>query len=442
MAPRLHRLAFKLKAVTSRLFEAGLFNIFGADVINKILVFVSGMIVVRLIPQSTYGIYSYAYTILGIFLLFNGLGASSAVLQFASERAFSDRKESVELLGLCWGIAIDVILCLAMLVFPFFVELPVEGSGYLLRFWCLYPIFQLLFDIQLVSLRAALQNKRYSYSTNINNVFTLAFSVLGAVAGGALGLILGRTIAAILTVIVVALAFRVPTCLFSKNNIQVRLNGDERKSFIAIAITTAVNSAMNQLTLYLGTTLLGILLPDAVSVAIFQTTLAIPTALNFIPSTLVLFIYPYFARHKDEPSWVIRRYAQVICANAVLSAFIALVVSLFATPVITLLYGESYSTGADVLRILMIGWFFSSSFRTITTNLLVTQRKLIYGILVAIVSSAVLVASSYILIPQFGMQGAAWSQNIVSITAGIAYSAYFVVVVLRKLKHSLASDVN
>lgn len=436
MSPKLRFLITQFKTIASRLFEAGLFNIFGADVINKVLVFVSGMIVVRLIPQSSYGIYSYAYTILGIILLFNGLGASSAVLQFASEYAFSERKESVELLGLRWGICIDVALCLVMLLLPSVVDFPVEGSGYLLRFWCLYPVFQLLFDIQLVSLRASLQNRRYSYSTNINNLFTLIFSVGGAVIGGSVGLIIGRTLAALSTVLVVGVLFRVPTCIFLRGKALEPLNGKDRKSFFAVAVTTAVNSAMNQLTLYLGTTILGILLTDAASIAVFQTTLAIPTALNFIPSTLVLFIYPYFARNNDNPTWVIRRYLQVIAANAVLSALITLTISLFADPIITLLYGEAYASGAEVLRILMVGWFFSSTFRTITTNLLVTQRRLVYGIVIAIASSAILILSSYLLIPYFGIIGAAWAQNIVSITAGVAYSTYFVFIMLRKLKNN------
>ena len=93
-----------------RLFRAGLFDIFGADALNKVLTFVSGMIVVRLIPQEVYGVYSYAYNILNIILLFNGLGASSAILQLTSERTFADRKRDIEIAGMRMGFAFDLLL--------------------------------------------------------------------------------------------------------------------------------------------------------------------------------------------------------------------------------------------------------------------------------------------------------------------------------------------
>ena len=156
--------ALKQKAfsILKRLFNAGLFNIFGADVINKVLVFVSGMIVVRLIPQESYGIYSYAYSILGIILLFNGLGAASAVLQFVSEKGNGTRRESFEKFGLQWGVFFDLLLCIAMFLAPFFVDFSVEGSGFFLQCWCIYPLCQLIFDVQLVSLRSTLRNSEYA----------------------------------------------------------------------------------------------------------------------------------------------------------------------------------------------------------------------------------------------------------------------------------------
>lgn len=429
-----------------RLFRAGLFDIFGADALNKVLTFVSGMIVVRLIPQEAYGVYSYAYNILNIVLLFNGLGASSAILQFASEKAFSGRRDAIEEIGVRIGFAFDLLLLVVMAALPFFVDLPVEGSGEMLRLWCIYPCLQLAYDIQLVSLRSSLRNREYALCTNVNTTLVLLGSVSGAAMGGPYGLIVGRSLAMVMSVVTIAALFKVPEflCAWARRRSpraelseEYRRPSDaldraERRSFFGVAVTTAVNTGINQLVYYLGTAMIGALTASAVDTALFQTTLAIPTALNFVPSTLALFIYPYFARHKDEPGWVLKRYGQVIIATALLAGAVSVGISLFAPWILNTLYGESYVRGSEILRILMIGWFFSATLRTIASNLLITQRRLAYGVAVAVASTILIVVLNRLLVPTAGIVGAAWAQVIVYLASGLAYSAYFVLSVTRR----------
>lgn len=429
-----------------RLFRAGLFDIFGADALNKVLTFVSGMIVVRLIPQEVYGVYSYAYNILNIILLFNGLGASSAILQLTSERTFADRKRDIEIAGMRMGFAFDLLLLLAMLLCPLFIDLPLEGSGAMLRFWCIYPCLQLAYDIQLVSLRSSLRNREYALSTNVNTVLVLLGSAIGAAAAGPYGLIAGRSLAMVLSVVMIARLFRVPDSLYSLSFFfggegeaegdsrqgRRKLNKHEMRSFAGVAVTTAVNSGINQLVYYLGTAAIGALTSNAIDIALFQTTLAIPTALNFIPSTLALFIYPYFARHKDEPQWVLRRYGQVMLATVLLAAVTSVGIASLAPWILNTLYGESYVQGSNILRILMLGWFFSATLRTIASNLLITQRRLVYGIIVAAGSAILIIALNWLLVPHFGIVGAAWAQVLVYIISGLAYSSYFIISVMRR----------
>lgn len=433
-----------IKDAVSHLCAAGLFNVFGAGVINRLLSFLSGLIIVRLIPQEAYGVYSYAYTALNIILLFNGIGAASAILQFASERAFSDRCEEVEAFGLRLGLLFDVFLALILLLLPSVVELPVAGSGRLLRMWFLLPFFQFFCDVQTTSLRSALKNREYAIATNINTAFILVFSTGGAFLGGSVGLIFGRTIAYAITALAVFSLYRVPRCLAKPSSLgmlseRIRskdkaLDAGERRSFLAIAVTTAVNSGINQLVYYLGVAIVGTLTEDATSVALFQTALAVPTALDFIPQTLALFVYPYFARHKDEANWVLRRYCQVTVAAASMALGIALFFFFLADWVVGVLYGKDYLAGASIVRILMIGWFFSASLRSIACNLLVTQRRLVYGVAIGILSATVLIVASYSLIPLLGINGAAWAQVAVYLITGIAYSAYFLFVMVCKAR--------
>ena len=58
----------QLKNLIRKLKTTGFGHLFGSSVINKILTFMSSIILVRLIPKSDYGIYSNADNILGMFI--------------------------------------------------------------------------------------------------------------------------------------------------------------------------------------------------------------------------------------------------------------------------------------------------------------------------------------------------------------------------------------
>ena len=71
----------RLKGPFAKLYRTGFFHIFGAGTINKAVSSLTMIVLVWLIPKAEYGLYSYVFNIVSIFALFNGLGASSALLQ-------------------------------------------------------------------------------------------------------------------------------------------------------------------------------------------------------------------------------------------------------------------------------------------------------------------------------------------------------------------------
>ena len=54
-----------------QLFRTGFFHIFGGNVINKVLTFLSSMIMVRILTKQEYGIFTYSWNIYNILLLFS-----------------------------------------------------------------------------------------------------------------------------------------------------------------------------------------------------------------------------------------------------------------------------------------------------------------------------------------------------------------------------------
>ena len=75
-----------LSDIGKKFKTTGFFSIVGAGTLNKIISFVTGIILVRILSKADYGAYSYALNIINFFVLLNGLGTSSCIVQLCVER--------------------------------------------------------------------------------------------------------------------------------------------------------------------------------------------------------------------------------------------------------------------------------------------------------------------------------------------------------------------
>ena len=66
-------------------FDTGFFHIMICNVVNNGFAFIAGVLLVRIVPKSQYGIYAYANNILSYFLLFSGFGMTSRSEEHTSE---------------------------------------------------------------------------------------------------------------------------------------------------------------------------------------------------------------------------------------------------------------------------------------------------------------------------------------------------------------------
>lgn len=404
-----------------KLLDRGLFHIFGTSVLNKIISFASGIVLVRLLTKADYGSYAYAYNIFSMFLLFSGAGASSAVLQLCSETDSVREQRNIYSYGYYFGLRINVVLCIGILVTSLLVSLPVEGSNFILALLFLFPMVVFINEIQVVIMRTELRNRDYAWSSNINTILIFIGSVLGAFSLGANGLVAGRYIAMIATIAIIVHFFNAPIVVRKGN-----ADDFDKKAFRRIALLSALNNGISQLTYLIGTFAIGMILNDQYLVAGYQAATVIPTALNFIPTALVAFIYPYFARNRHDRCWILKNFTKVVSVMLLLSLFVAFVLIIAADSLIPFIFGAEYVDSIVPFKILMVGFVFSGAFRVIAGNLLITQRKLTFNSVNAVFSLVALCFMNALLIPVWGTTGAAVSQAVVMFLTGSASVVYFV----------------
>ena len=394
----------RLTAAFEKLLSRGFFHLVGLGTINKIITTVLNIVLVRLLSKYDYGIYSYAYNIASYFIIFNGLGATSAALQLCSEYfASEDRSERFFRYSYIVSGIVDVVFLLLILATSCFGQLAIPDAAPLLALYCAYPLLQQLCDIKTTYLRIELDNAGYAVATNIQTVLLCIFSIAGAFVFDAAGLVVGQNIALLLTYI--WLCRKHPFNLL--NGCLAALDKSDQRQYWEIAIISAFNNGISQALTLVGTTLVGILLLSEIDVSTYKVATTIPFALLFFPSSIITFVYPYFVRNKDNRQWTLRNYGLLTLSCVVIMGVITAVFIAFAEPVVSLVFGTQYLDAVPTFRVLLIGFFFTASFRTPTGNLLVTQRRLITNTVIGIASIILCVIGSYVLIPSFGLIGAA-----------------------------------
>lgn len=419
----------RLRSLLSNLLKSGFFHIFGSNTINQIVNFAHGILIVRVMSRSDYGIYGYALSIFQFFLLLSGFGMVSAIMQLASECA-DDAEKAKSLLQYSYrfGLKFNTILSVLILLTSLFIQLPIQGSNVLLGMMFLLPILLVFKDLQIVWLRVNLKNREFSAVNTTNAVIFSASTILGALAFRSVGIIISHYLVAAFMIILLWKHYHIPFIGPGQP-----LTGKDKKDLFQIAGVFTINDALSQVLGLVGLLFLGMYVQDMNTIASFKVATTIPLALNFIPSALVVYVYPHFARHKDDINWVKEKYSQMILFVIIGNLLITLGGVVLAEPIIRIMFGNTYIDSIHSFRILMWSYFFSGTFRTISGNLLVSQRVVKFNLVIGFIGALTSIVFNITLIPVYGAVGAAYAQLITSIVTGlIATSALIITITFRR----------
>lgn len=414
-----------------KLLKNGFLHVFGSSVLNKIISFLSSVVLVRILTKSEYGVFTYAWNIYSIVLLFNGMGMESAILQLCSERSGDESyAQRVCNYGTRFGVLFNVLLTVVMLGIALFAPLTIEKSRSLLALLCLLPMIQLLFNLSTSYLRSQKRNQDFSVLSTVNTALVFFVSVGAALAFREKGMVFGYYIAYACSALIGAFKMRIR--LFGRTE---SLEHQDKKALLSIGAVSMCNNGLSQLLYLLGVFILGIVVADETVLASYKTATLIPTALNFIPSALVIYLYPYFAERRNDGAWCLKKYKQVVLGLGTMNALISLVLIVCAPLIVKMMFGEQYLDCVPAFRVLSLNYFLSGTFQILAGNLLVTQRKLKYNLMVAIFSGTINIAANLLLIPHLGSIGAAFASVCVVVVASAMNTTYLIYTFKKKVNN-------
>jgi len=158
----------------------------------------------------------------------------------------------------------------------------------------------------------------------------------------------------------------------------------------------------------------------AAQLGLYAAAVGLAQLLFYIPEPFARVVQPFlFGQEKNE---MLPRFKALARLNFTAVLCCALLMGALAHVILPLLFGETFSPGADALRLLMPGILFSSTFKLLVQ--LVIQRGLQHFNLLASSAGAVFtIILDLVLIPVHGIEGAA-------IASTISYLVVLIVVLL------------
>ncbi len=399
--------------------KRGLFHIVGANVLHNVIAFSVSFVLVRILTKTEFGQFAYARNIINMLYIIGGMGIESGIMQFCTRADETGKRSSYLHFGVRIEIWFGLALGFGILIFTHFVPLPVEGSTLLLRIMAFLPLCFHLFQAGLQYLRSLFWNHAYAYMNLTNSSLMLIFAISGGLLFGVQGAALFGYFSFVISAVVVFILIRKESKL---KDGRINLNRQEKRGFLNYSVTAMLTNSITQVLYLIDTFLIGLIITDADKVATYKIATVIPFALNFIPKSLIVFVFPYLIKHKDHNLRKLLQKIQLYLGG--LNIMIFSFLFLLAPWIIRYLFGAQYLEAVTPFRILSFGYFVAGTFRIPIGNTIASQLKIKYNLIVGIVTTVLHVGLDIWLITTYGIVGASIA-TVSAITFSVFLSAYF-----------------
>lgn len=412
----------QLWSMIGRLFRTNFFSVFFSNVLCKGMTFIGGMIIVRILSRNDYGQYTYVMNCYGILFLLGDLGCGVAAMQCCNEHYDDIQKfEDYFSFAVQRGVLFGGITSLLLLLSPYFYPFRTSEAAGLARTLCLMPFITITNDFLSINLRIRLKNGLFAkvnlFSTFVYYLILLPMSYWIGVRGA----VLSNYVIGLLTM---AYGLWLSREMMPPLRHHPALTLEEKRSFLKLAFASQVNNSVDHAFLLLDVFLIGVFIGENEVISSYKVATTIPTAMSFVPVSIMVYATPYFSRNIHDLSWVRRNYCKLILGCMAMNLLITGGFILLAPWGIPFVFGRQYADAVPCFIVLMIGYFFSASFRVPSANVIYTQRKVRVNIIITFLSGFANCVLDVVLILYHGSIGAAWATTFVHIINSVLCLCY------------------
>jgi O-antigen/teichoic acid export membrane protein len=370
--------------------------------VNMTVRFFVGVWLVRYLGPESYGVYSYALSLVGLFAAFATLGLDHIVIRNLTRGRYEEGEIMGTALGLrlCAGVATMAAISAVVLQtqddpLRQFVVIVVAGK----LVFTAADVFDFWFQSKI----------RSKYVVWVRSSVTLMYAggqalcILAGFSVRAFAILV--TLQALLQVIGTFTAYKIVSEDATRWRIRLGAARDMMRDawpLIIAGLSIAVYMKIDQV-------MLGEMKDDA-TVGIYATAAKISELWYIIPTAIAGSVYPKIVelRESSAPEHYRQRMQDIYDAMAAIAYVIVIPVFLTAEPLIDLLFGESYAESSEVLKVHTWAFLFVAV-GVIRGRWLVAENYTRFSMVAALIGAIVNVGLNYFLIPEYAGVGAAWA---------------------------------
>ncbi len=382
--------------------------------------FISVMILTRVIPKEDFGIYALILVINNMFLILSSMGLDVTLVKFIASDSKEEKKSVFTRILSLKFLSLLFFVIIFLLTGKFFIPLIHER---ILDFLFLIPVLFILGNFRDLFFKV-LQGFNYFKKFAITQVASAVSRLLLIVLFLQLGKLNLDNLIFIeifsTGIVLVVLMFLVPYKLMvDKNSKKLDV-----KSIMNFAFPIYFNNIFTFLYGRVNLFIIGILM-NPVSVAYYDVGSRVSAALKKMLNSFTLVFFPNLTNlfSKGDRRSATELINKSLIVFSMLLATATLFSFLFRNEIMILLFSKKYVESSTVFSLLMLNLTFRSLANILGySNLSAGHPKV--PMKVNIVCSAVSVSGSFLMIPQFGYVGAAYSLIIMNTLAQGLYILY------------------
>ncbi len=401
-----------------RLLAQSSIIVFIGIALSKLLTYLYRVIIARELGPEIYGLFSLALVVSSFFVMAASLGLPDGALRYLSfYRGKNQPKKSCYLFrGAFSVLLISSIIAAALLYFTAeIISTSLFHNQGLTSFLKVFGIFLPFSIIGGFFLSSLLAFGHVGWNALINNFLQNFVKVIVLVGLLFFGLQQSAVIASYVAgifVICVAAFFAVrhlTPMLLQKSGLKLKAKRAVLNEVFAYSWPIVFLAALYTLFNWTDSAVIGYFM-TARDVGVYNAAFTLISLFGIAPELFRQFFFPYIVKeYSKKNNSVIQQMSQqvgkwIYVVNLPLFLFMAA----FPEAVINILFGSEYLTAADILRILAVGGLLAS-FNTLLTNLLSMQGKSRIILINTIGISVLDLILNIILVPNYGLYGAAGS---------------------------------
>ena len=412
----------KIKLLINKLIKTGFFSIYLSTICSKVVTLLGGILIVRLLSQEDYGIYTLVLNAISMLCIFGDCGASGATLQYAIETENKPEKQKgFFILGLKMVLFSSLLSSILILTSPFFYPYQSNIVKQLTVIMFAVPILTTLINYIGIILRVKKENNKYSLYQVLTTIAHYLVVIFLTIIIGLKGSLIAQYFYNIIIFIVGIIFIKK---YYNLKNAE-KISKKEIKGFLKIGLGTQLNNTLNGLLYTIDIFILSVMSMQATDVSIYKVATIIPTALVFLPQCLSIYIFPYFISHNKDADWIKINIKKIIKYISPFYGSITIIAILLSKFIIRVLYGAEYLDATVPFIILMIGFFFVATIKNLFGNIIYSLHKVWFSVWLNIISMIINVILDVIFIKIFGFIGVAISTMIINVFTSIASIIYF-----------------